>query len=156
LASKANLAVWVSKLALISKLFVFLDISPAMCVASTFNRANHPRSSWYKTLDGQTSYELTNTTEAWNYRCLQNIQQLREQVEMFACSGGIWTQTTDVEGEVNGMLTYDRRINRMDKALWQKSLAALYAAAEKRGQNATMAAVVDRAVGFGGLQKQIP
>jgi hypothetical protein len=54
------------------------------------------------------------------------------------------------------MLTYDRRINRMDKDLWQKSLAALYAAAEKRGQNATMAAVVDRAVGFGGLQKQIP
>jgi hypothetical protein len=141
---------------LISKSSVFLNISPILRVASTSNRANHPRSSWYKTLDGQTSYELTNTTEAWNYRCLQNIQQLREQVEMFACSGGIWTQTTDVEGEVNGMLTYDRRINRMDKALWQKSLAALYAAAEKRGQNATMAAVVDRAVGFGGLQKQIP
>jgi hypothetical protein len=146
LASKANLAVWVSKLALISKSSVFLDISPVLRVISTRNRANHLPSSWYKTLDGQTSYELTNTTEAWNYRCLQNIQQLREQVEMFACSGGIWTQTTDVEGEVNGM----------DKDLWQKSLAALYAAAEKRGQNATMAAVVDRAVGFGGLQKQIP
>ena len=111
-------------------------------------------SSWFKTLSGQTSYELTNTTAAWNYRCLQNIQQLREQVEMFACSGGIWTQTTDVEGEVNGMLTYDRRINRMDKELWQKSLRALYDAAEKRGQNAT--AVLGSTSGFEGLQRQIP
>jgi hypothetical protein len=153
-----NLVVWVSKLASNSKSSVFLDIRSVMCVVSASNRANTPpSSSWFKTLDGQTSYELTNTTEAWNYRCLQNIQQLREQVEMFACSGGIWTQTTDVEGEVNGMLTYDRRINRMDKDLWQKSLAALYAAAEKRGQNATMAAaVVDRTVGFEGLQRQIP
>jgi hypothetical protein len=114
-------------------------------------------SSWFKTLSGQTSYELTNTTSAWNYRCLQNIAQLREQVEMFACSGGIWTQTTDVEGEVNGMLTYDRRINRMDKELWQKSLADLYKAAEKRG-NATMVGGGgdEGMLGFEGLQKQIP
>jgi hypothetical protein len=109
-------------------------------------------SSWFKYLSGQTSYELTNTTEAWNYRCLQNIQQLREQVEMYACSGGIWTQTTDVEGEVNGMLTYDRRINRMNKELWQRELKALYDAAAKR-QNATVS--MDRSVGIEGIQKPI-
>lgn len=54
----------------------------------------------------QTSYELTNTTWAWNYRTHVLLNELREQTELFACSGGVWTQTTDVEGEVNGLITY--------------------------------------------------
>lgn len=33
---------------------------------------------------------------------------------MFSCNGGAWTQATDVEGEVNGLLTYDCRILRTD------------------------------------------
>jgi hypothetical protein len=39
----------------------------------------------------------------------------------------------------------------MNKELWQKDLKALYEAASKRGQNATM--VVDRSVGFEELQR---
>ena len=30
---------------------------------------------------------------------------LRDQIERYSCSGGVWTQTTDVEGEVNGLMT---------------------------------------------------
>ena len=30
------------------------------------------------------------------------------------CSGGVYTQTTDVEGEVNGLLTYDRKVVKVD------------------------------------------
>ena len=56
---------------------------------------------------------------------------------MFACSAGVWTQTTDVEGEVNGLLTYDRRILRTDEAQWRADIQALYDAAAGRG-NATM------------------
>jgi hypothetical protein len=63
-------------------------------------------SSWYKDLSGQTSYELTNDTYHWNYRTHDLLNQLREQIDLFACSGGVWTQTTDVEGEVNGLMTY--------------------------------------------------
>jgi hypothetical protein len=97
---------------------------------------------------------LTNTTEAWNYRCIQNIVQLREQIERYACSGGVWTQTTDVEGEVNGLLSYDRRINRMDKELWRNTIQSLYdAAAAKRGNGSV--AITGRDAGLG-LQDILP
>lgn len=60
------------------------------------------------------------------------FKELEYQVQEYACSGAVWTQTTDVEGEVNGMLTYDRRVNRMDKEQWRKDIQALYAAAASR------------------------
>ena len=31
-------------------------------------------------------------------------------------SGAVYTQTTDVEGEVNGLMTYDRKVIKMDEA----------------------------------------
>lgn len=36
-------------------------------------------------------------------------------------SGAIYTQTTDVEGEVNGLLTYDRRIEKLSRD-WLRSV----------------------------------
>jgi hypothetical protein len=93
---------------------------------------------------------LTNTTEGWNYRSIQNIQQLREQIERFACSGGVWTQTTDVEGEVNGLLSYDRRINRMDLELWSSTSQSLYDAAAKRGNSSMV--ITGRNANVAGLQ----
>jgi hypothetical protein len=90
-------------------------------------------SSWYNNTDRQTSYELTNSTKWWNYRTHDLLNQLREQVDLFACSGGVWTQTTDVEGEVNGLISYDRRIVRMNETQWKEDVAALYAAAARRG-----------------------
>jgi hypothetical protein len=106
-------------------------------------------SSWYPDTDRQTSYELTNSTVAWNYRTHDLLNQLREQTELFACSGGVWTQTTDVEGEVNGLMTYDRRIIRMNETLWKEDVTALYAAAARRAEgNATnYVAMADRSVG---------
>lgn len=29
-------------------------------------------------------------------------------------AAGIYTQTTDVEGEINGLLTYDRKVTKID------------------------------------------
>lgn len=52
---------------------------------------------------------------------------------LFACSGAVWTQTTDVEGEVNGLVTYDRRIERPDVPQWQGDIQGLYDAAATRG-----------------------
>ncbi|KAF2027327.1 glycoside hydrolase [Setomelanomma holmii] len=102
--------------------------------------------AWYKDTDRQTSYELTNSTEAWNYRTHLLLSELRDQTERFSCSGGIWTQTTDVEGEVNGLMTYDRRIIRMDQAQWQADVAALYKAAAGRANNSTKRAVMEDVV----------
>ncbi|KAF1941127.1 glycoside hydrolase [Clathrospora elynae] len=88
--------------------------------------------SWYKTLDGQSAYKLADDILHWNYLAGNLLTQLREQVEEFACSGGVWTQTTDVEGEVNGMMTYDRSIIRMNTTMFKDEIQALYAAAAKR------------------------
>ena len=70
--------------------------------------------------------------DAWNYRVHALLAELRDQTELFACSGGVWTQTTDVEGEVNGLLTYDRRILRPNVAQWKTDIQALYDAAKPR------------------------
>jgi len=83
------------------------------------------------------TYEIDTTIESWRYRGHVLLGELRDQVEMYACSGGVWTQTTDVEGEVNGMLTYDRRVQRPDTDQWRADVQALYDAAAARG-NSTM------------------
>ena len=41
-------------------------------------------------------------------------QQLLELVKK-GISGGVYTQTTDVEGEVNGLITYDRRVIKVEE-----------------------------------------
>lgn len=115
---------------------------------------NNFEHAWFKDLGRQTAYELTNGTVYWNYRCHDLLTQLREQIDLFACSGGVWTQTTDVEGEVNGMMTYDRKVVRMNETMWREDIRALYEAAEKRGANAS-AAMVIRDVGVGALQHGI-
>ncbi|KAI7109465.1 hypothetical protein KC340_g2682 [Hortaea werneckii] len=84
------------------------------------------------------TYEIDETLAAWNYRGHVLLGELRDQTAMYACSGGVWTQTTDVEGEVNGLLTYDRRILRPDVAQWQADIQGLYDAAAARS-NSSMA-----------------
>ncbi|PVH72689.1 glycoside hydrolase family 2 protein [Cadophora sp. DSE1049] len=78
------------------------------------------------------TYEIDQTLDAWRYRGHFLLNELREQTEKYSCNGGVWTQTTDVEGEVNGLLTYDRRILRPDQETWSKDLQALYDAAAGR------------------------
>ncbi|KFA46840.1 hypothetical protein S40293_05569 [Stachybotrys chartarum IBT 40293] len=79
------------------------------------------------------TYELNADLESYNYRAEILFRELREQVERYACSGGVWTQTTDVEGEVNGLLTYDRRVLRPDVEQWRADIQALHDAAVSRG-----------------------
>ncbi|EUC44022.1 glycoside hydrolase family 2 protein [Bipolaris oryzae ATCC 44560] len=113
---------------------------------------NNFEHAWYKDLGRQTAYELTNGTFYWNYRCHDLLVQLREQIDLFACSGGVWTQTTDVEGEVNGMMTYDRKVIRMNETMWRQDIQALYDAAAKRGNESSM---VIRDTGVAGMQHGI-
>ncbi|KAF2682961.1 glycoside hydrolase family 2 protein [Lentithecium fluviatile CBS 122367] len=78
------------------------------------------------------TYEINPTTDIWNMRAHKLFVELTEQVELYACSGAVYTQTTDVEGEVNGLVTYDRRLNRMDVEQWKSDIQGLYDAARKR------------------------
>ncbi|CAG7930909.1 unnamed protein product [Penicillium olsonii] len=83
------------------------------------------------------TYEIDTTIEAWNYRSHLLLGELEDQIRLFACSGGVWTQTTDVEGEVNGLITYDRRVSRVDEKQWKADIQALYDAAAARGSNSS-------------------
>lgn len=76
--------------------------------------------------------------DAWNYRSHVLLTELQNQIRLFSCSGGVWTQTTDVEGEVNGLITYDRRLSRVDEDQWKADIQGLYDAAAARS-NSTMA-----------------
>lgn len=80
------------------------------------------------------TYELHSTMESYHYRAHLLLGQLRDQVERWACSGAVYTQTTDVEGEVNGLLTYDRRVVRVDVDAWRADIRGLFDAAEKRAR----------------------
>ena len=82
------------------------------------------------------TYEIDKTLGVWNYRGHALLTELRDQTELFACSGGVWTQTTDVEGEVNGLLTYDRRVLRPNETQWKADIQALYDAAKARSNSA--------------------
>ncbi|KAK6405859.1 hypothetical protein LTR81_019418 [Elasticomyces elasticus] len=81
------------------------------------------------------TYEIDTSIEAWNYRGHRLLGELLDQVNFYSCSGGIWTQTTDVEGEVNGLLTYDRRVLRPHVRQWQADIQSLYDAASSRSNN---------------------
>ena len=78
------------------------------------------------------TYELSADLDSYNYRTHVLLSELRDQVERYACSGAVYTQTTDVEGEVNGLVTYDRRVVKVNVTQWKSDIQALYDAAEKR------------------------
>jgi hypothetical protein len=81
------------------------------------------------------TYEIDETIGAWNYRSHYLLTELKDQISLFSCSGGVWTQTTDVEGEVNGLLTYDRRVLRPNETQWKADIQALYDAAASRSNS---------------------
>lgn len=56
--------------------------------------------------------------------------ELQVLVEQKGLGVAIYTQTTDVEHEVNGFLTYDRKIEKMDFARARAANAAVFRAAE--------------------------
>ena len=41
-------------------------------------------------------------------------------------SGAVYTQTTDVEGEVNGLMTYDRSVIKIESQKLKQIHAVLY------------------------------
>lgn len=72
----------------------------------------------------------------WGYRnlnerdqLLKSYQELLDQIPALIKKGlaaAIYTQTTDVEGEVNGLMTYDRKVIKMDTSKMVESSKRLY------------------------------
>ena len=41
-------------------------------------------------------------------------------------AAAVYTQTSDVEGEVNGIMTYDRKVMKVDVERFRKNVEKLY------------------------------
>lgn len=71
--------------------------------------------------------------------------QLREYKQVQMLSGAVYTQWTDVENEMNGLYTYDRKVEKLDRArvtaanraLWADDLAATPPASSVQFTNRT-------------------
>jgi hypothetical protein len=71
----------------------------------------------------------------WGYRTFLKTEELRDAYHLLmlrlhpligeGLAAAVYTQTTDVESEVNGLLTYDRKVVKLDEketAKWHKAL----------------------------------
>jgi hypothetical protein len=78
---------------------------------------------------------LWKDTDNWGYRTFKTTDELRQNYRMLmtrlhpligkGLSAAVYTQTTDVEVEVNGLMTYDREVIKFDvaeTAAWHKAL----------------------------------
>ncbi|MFO1066180.1 MAG: glycoside hydrolase family 2 TIM barrel-domain containing protein [Pirellulales bacterium] len=62
---------------------------------------------------------LPKNAEEYRARYLESLQKLAE-LKQRGISAGVYTQTTDVEGEINGLLTYDREVQKIPAAELKK------------------------------------
>ena len=60
------------------------------------------------------AYEMTRSVDKLTRRYVENQRDLLAAADRCGLSAGIYTQLTDVEHEINGFLTYDRRVPKMD------------------------------------------
>ncbi len=78
---------------------------------------------------------LWKDTDNWGYRTFKTTEELRDNYHLLTrrlhplvgkgLSAAVYTQTTDVEVEVNGLMTYDREVIKLDvadTAKWHKAL----------------------------------
>lgn len=81
----------------------------------------------------------------WGYRNMDDTQQLLERFESYyglvhrfvrenGLSATVYTQTTDVETETNGLMTYDRKINKMGVENVRRAMLHPSAATPEPGQ----------------------
>ena len=67
---------------------------------------------------------LWQTNRNWGYIQYKNSKEVTDRYVRYGeelldlvgrgCSGAVYTQTTDVEGEVNGLMTYDRKVVKLE------------------------------------------
>ncbi|MEU8222783.1 LamG-like jellyroll fold domain-containing protein [Kribbella sp. NPDC048915] len=72
-----------------------------------------PDHMWFG--DGS-AYEMLPDSETLTRRYVENQTDVLKSAQQCGISGSVYTQITDVEGELNGFFTYDRRVPKMDFA----------------------------------------
>ncbi|WBB64418.1 AbfB domain-containing protein [Streptomyces sp. WMMC500] len=85
-----------------------------------------PGHEWYP--GGGFSYEDQPSLAALNDRLVGLLDTQREHSLPAGLSASVYTETTDLENEVNGLLTYDRQVVKVDAARVRAANEALIAA----------------------------
>ncbi len=83
---------------------------------------------WDKRNWGYQSYSNQKELNAGFKSLIESLQGLRSG----GLAAAIYTQTTDVEGEVNGLMTYDREVMKLDTLTSPRLFESLYAPAPRR------------------------
>lgn len=73
------------------------------------------------------SYQVARDADDYLARYRRKFEEIVRQARVHGLSAAVYTQTTDVEGEINGLLTYDREVAKapaeafaaMAKPLWE-------------------------------------
>jgi len=91
-----------------------------------------PGHTWRDT--GGFSYEWAASADRLTDRYLSMLDELRALARDHGLSIAIYTQTTDVEGEYNGLLTYDREVLKVDPSRVRTAHQRLIAAAGDRAR----------------------
>ncbi len=60
------------------------------------------------------AYEMMLNKEQLTDTYVMMLTELEQMINYFGLSAAIYTQTTDVEHEINGLVTYDRQVEKMD------------------------------------------
>ncbi|MDP9395360.1 MAG: beta-galactosidase [Actinomycetota bacterium] len=68
----------------------------------------------YSPHGGFFAYEPMSSAAHLNDRYTGMVRDLKEMVTKKGVSGSVYTEITDLEGEYNGLLTYDRRVQKVD------------------------------------------
>ncbi|MGZ0147063.1 LamG-like jellyroll fold domain-containing protein [Kribbella sp. WER1] len=66
------------------------------------------------------AYEMEPDSATLTHRYVENQENVLRSARQCGISGSVYTQITDVEGELNGFFTYDRRVPKMDFAQVRK------------------------------------
>lgn len=92
------------------------------------------------------TYEMMESREALTERYVSLVEQLKLLKQDPGLSAAVYTQITDVEGELNGLLTYDRKVEKADFGLLRKAHRELlenYTAADLREEIDAAQALLD-------------
>ncbi|GIH97060.1 AbfB domain-containing protein [Planobispora siamensis] len=89
----------------------------------------------YSPHGGFFAYEQQTSAAQLNDRYTGMVRDLQELVVKKGLSGSVYTEITDLEGEYNGLMTYDRRVQKVDTNQVRAAHRNLLAVA--RNQNAT-------------------
>lgn len=80
---------------------------------------------WFTDRDARI-YQFARDKDDYRVRYTRKFDEIVRQAKELGVSAAVYTQTTDVEGEVNGLLTYDRVAEKLPAAEFRKLAEPLF------------------------------